>query len=92
MMWTLVERDTLFLYDKNEHLIFREHIPILFKRQMEKVGLTPFDSIKKADYPALLRIELDSALLLLDEISVERFYPDSAYTVNAIYPGFYLQK
>lgn len=92
MMWTLVERDTLFLYDKNEHLIFREHIPTLFKRQMEKVGLTPFDSIKKADYPALLRIELDSALLLLDEISVERFYPDSAYTVNAIYPGFYLQK
>lgn len=86
--------DGLFLLrdGKDGQILFSEDKDALLYRQMEKVGLSPTDSIPEASYPDILRLELDSALYVFDEIILFRRSPDSAYTVSNMGGGYYLKK
>lgn len=84
--------DTLYLYDADGKEVYKENAQILFDHQLKKAGLSPTDSIPEAAYSTILRIDLDSALFVLDEISISRYSPDSVYSVSYILPGYYLKK
>lgn len=84
--------DSFYLRDKDRTVIFGENMNTLLIRQMEKAGLAPTDSIPKEMYPTILRLDLDSALYVIGEISAFRSSPDSTYAVSYIGAGYYLKK
>lgn len=86
-MYLLCDEDSLFLHTPQGKLLFAASKDSLFNRQLRKVGLTPYDSIPEAVYPDLLKVELDSGVLLLEYIHCVR---DSMYHVNWITPQLYL--
>ena len=89
---SMIQMDTFYLCDKKQQILFEAERDSLLFRQMEKAGLAPADSIPEDLYPAILRLDLDSALYVLGEISVYRSSPDSAYTVSYMGGGYYLKK
>lgn len=91
-MYATSEKDTLYLYDTDGKEIFKADVQALFDRQLKKAGLSPTDSIPAAAYSAILRIDLDSALFVLNEISIYRYSSDSVYLVSYLQPGYYLKK
>ena len=91
-MYTSEQEDSISLYDKIGNLLYKENMDSLFTRQLEKVGLTPYDSIPVAVNPDFFSIEMDSALFILEEVSIRRSAKDSAYSVSYMTPGVYLKK
>lgn len=88
----VMNMDSFYLRDKDRTVIFGENMNTLLIRQMEKAGLAPTDSIPKEMYPTILRLDLDSALYVIGEISAFRSSPDSTYAVSYIGAGYYLKK
>lgn len=91
-MWASYSNDSLSLYSDNKQLIFKEDMKVLFNKQLSKAGLSPIDSIQEKAYSDLLCLEMDSALLMFETISIYRYSPDSTYTVSYMNPAFYLKK
>ncbi|RHJ81832.1 DUF4153 domain-containing protein [Parabacteroides sp. AM08-6] len=91
-MNAMIVRDTFYLYNENRNVILKENANELFARQLEKVGLKLTDSIPVAVYPELLRLDMDSALLVFDEISIRKYLTDSVYRVSNMGRGYYLKK
>lgn len=89
---TITPEGIFLLREKDMNVLFRADKNELLFRQMEKVGLSPADSIPEASYPDIVRLELDSALYVFGEIGVFRNSPDSAYTVSYAGGGYYLKK
>ncbi|RHJ91058.1 DUF4153 domain-containing protein [Parabacteroides bouchesdurhonensis] len=81
-------KDSTILYNADESILFAEQTDSLFYRQLRKVGLTPYDSIPESVYPDLLRIDMDSAALILDYIYFQR---DSVYQGVYMLPKCYLK-
>ena len=91
-MYVAMEEDTFRLYNEAGNLVYKESLASLLQKQLNKVGLTPTDSIPEKINPAFFCMEVDSALLIFDEISMNRMYKDSAYTINYMTSGVYLNK
>lgn len=87
-----VWNDTLFLYEGEETLLFKEEITRLFHNQMRKAGLFLTGPVPDSAFSALLQVEMDSALLILDAWFVTRNSPDSVYKVSYTSPAYYLKK
>lgn len=69
-------------------MLYSFNLDSLLSVQMKKAGLTHSDSIPKSSYSSLLKIELDSAMLVLGEL---RLRHDSVYKISNITPEFYLR-
>ena len=81
--------DTLTVYDADT-LVYREAYDVLLEKQLEKVGLSrTSDSIPESVYPDLLRIELDSSAIVLEQLNLRR---DSLFHVNYIEGAYYLKR
>ena len=83
------EERSLDLYSDKGVMLYSFNLDSLLSVQMKKAGLTHSDSIPKSSYSALLKIELDSALLILGELNLRH---DSVYKISHIAPEFYLKK
>lgn len=91
-MSSRIDDSRFSLYGPGSEILFEADMDSLFAGQMKKAGLAPTDSIPEELYPDLLRIDLDSALYVVGEISVRRNSKDSAYTVSYMGEGYYLKK
>lgn len=91
-MWTTISRDSLFLYDKTEKILYSESLFKFWNNQLEHAGLTPSDSIPQESYPSLLELEMDSAKLVFQTITLYRKCPDSICRISYITPAYYLTK
>ena len=80
---------SLDLYSEKGVMLYSFNLDSLLSVQMKKAGLTHSDSIPKSSYSALMKIELNSALLVLDELNLRH---DSVYKISHITPEFYLRK
>ena len=77
------------MYDADT-LVYREAYDVLLEKQLEKVGLSrSSDSIPESVYPDLLRIELDSSAIVLEQLNLRR---DSLFHVNYIEGAYYLKR
>ena len=83
------EERSLDLYSDKGVMLYSFNLDSLLSVQMKKAGLTHSDSIPKSSYSALLKIELDSALLVLGNLNLRH---DSVYKISVITPEFYLKK
>lgn len=83
------EKRFLDLYSDKGVMLYSFNLDSLLSVQMKKAGLTHSDSIPKSSYSALMKIELNSALLVLDELNLRH---DSVYKISHITPEFYLRK
>ena len=83
------EERSLDLYSDKGVMLYSLNLDSLLSVQMKKVGLTHSDSLPKSSYSALLKIELDSALLVLGNLNLRH---DSVYKISDIAPEFYLKK
>lgn len=92
LMWTNTEKDTLYLYDQDDKLLFKESLASLWDRQMKSAGLTHTDSIPQAYYPKLLMFDLDSAKLVFQMLTLHRNSDSSAYELSYISPAYYLKE
>lgn len=91
-MWTTIERDTFYIFNKAEETVYSEDISTFWNNQLSKAGIHPGDTIPEEAYPILLEFDMDSAKLVFQTISLYRSSPDSAYTVSYMTPACYLQK
>lgn len=91
-MWTTTLRDSLFLYDKAEKLLYSESLFKFWNNQLEQAGLAPFDSIPQESYPSLLELEIDSGKLVFQTIALYRICPDTICRISHITPAYYLTK
>lgn len=87
-----IQNDTFCLYNRDGEIFFQEELGQLVRQQLAKAGLSPTDSIPQEAYSTILQVDMDSALLVLDEISLYRFSKDSAYAVSYMGAGYYLKK
>lgn len=85
-------RDSVYLFSAENDTLFQSTISDLWKRQMAKAGLSPGDSIPEAAYPALLQVDLDSARLVLERISLFVNHTKDSTAVNYMEAGYYLKK
>lgn len=90
--YSRVQGDSLFLYDKQENVFFREDLQVLFERQTRKAGLQLTDSLTQEMDPAIFHIDLDSAAYIVGEISASRSPADSIYRASYMGGGYYLKK
>jgi len=88
-MYLRFGKDSVSLYKSGNILIYQDSKKQFFNKQLEKAGLTHSDTIPKASYSTLLKVELDSALLVLDRLNL---YHDSIYTITYMEGGYYLRK
>ena len=91
-MWTSVKRDTFYIFNKAEEIVYRENLFTFWSHQLEKAGINPGDTIPREAYPVLLEFEMDSAKLVFQTISLSRSLPDSVYKISYMTPAFYLEK
>lgn len=95
-MWIRETDDSLFFFDKDSKLIFRENIIELIERQLHKNGITSIDSVPPATYPKLLSLDLDSALLIFDQIVIHnrnyRQYSQEDLKPITVLPKYYIKK
>lgn len=87
-MWLSLNNDSLCLYDGKREL-YRESLDVLSRKQLNKIGLSPADTIPVSAYPALLCLDMDSASLVFKSITLLR---DSTYRITYLNAGYYLQK
>lgn len=91
-MFGVTVSDTFYLYDKEENIIFKENLADLLNRQLRKYGVASGDSIRCELYGPLLQLELDSALLVLENVYLFRYSQDSSYSISYMNPAYYLKK
>ncbi|WP_075558472.1 DUF4153 domain-containing protein [Parabacteroides timonensis] len=91
-MWTTIERDTFYIFNKAEETIYSEDISTFWNNQLSKASIQPGDTIPEEAFPILLEFDMDSAKLVFQTISLYRSSPDSAYRVSYMTPACYLQK
>lgn len=91
-MWATIQQDTFYIFNSKQDTIYTEAAASFWNNQLAKAGLTPFDSIPKTAIPVLLELEMDSAKLVFQSISLYRSARDSAYRVSYLNPAFYLEK
>lgn len=91
-MWTTLENNTFYIFNNENDTLYSENITTLWNRQMAKAGLQPTDSIPQEAFPILLELDMDSAKLVFQNISVMRISSDSTYRVSYLTPGYYLKK
>lgn len=87
-MWISQENDSLCLYDGKKEL-YRESLDVLSRKQLIKAGLSPADTIPVNAYPALLRLDMDSAALVFKSMMLDW---DSSYKITYLNAGYYLEK
>lgn len=87
-MWISQENDSLCLYEGKKEL-YRERLDVLLRNQLTKAGLSPADTIPVSAYPALLRLEMDSATLIFNSMML---YRHSTYKITNLDAGYYLKK
>lgn len=81
----------LRVYDSaKDTLVYQKPVEAFWSDQLRKVGLSGQDTIPETVYPELLRIELDSAMVILEEITVNRL--DASSEVRDIRGAYYLKK
>lgn len=84
-----VGADSLYIYE-GARLVYAESEKKFLERQFAGAGLgAECDSIPKAAYPRLLRLEMDSATVVFDYLVIER---DTAYSVGYLNGGMYLKR
>lgn len=88
-MYLRLGKDSVSLYKSGNVLIYQESKKEFLNKQLAKAGLTHLDTIPKISYSTLLKVELDSALLVLDRLNL---YHDSIYTISYAEGGYYLHK
>ena len=91
-MWTAIERDTFYIFNKAEETVYSEAISTFWNNQLSKAGIQPGDTIPEEAFPILLEFDMDSAKLVFQTISLYRSSSDSAYRVSYMTPACYLQK
>lgn len=91
-MFVSLDMDTLRLFDESDNILYQEDLASLLQKQLKKVGLTPADSVPEVIAPGFFCIEMDSALLVIEEVNMNRMYKDSAYTITYLLPGVYLNR
>lgn len=91
-MYVSFDVDTLRLFSGTGNVLYKEDLASLLQKQLKKIGLTPLDSIQEHIAPDFFCVEMDSALLIFDEISINRMNKNSAYTINYMTPSVYLNK
>lgn len=91
-MYMELDMDTFRLFDKTDNILYKEDLVSLLRKQLQKVGLTPTDSVPELIAPEFFRIEIDSALLVIEGVSLNRVYKDSAYKISYFLPAVYLKK
>ena len=89
---SVLEKDTFYLQTQDSLILFKMQKDTLLNRQLENAGLCAADSIPESAYPALLRLDLDSALYLFGSMYVHRVRQDSTYEITYMGDGYYLRK
>lgn len=83
-----VEHDSLHVY-RDSTLLYGNSLPNLLLSQMQKVGLSPGDTIRIRDFNRMLLIEMDSSAIFLDYMNLIR--EDGRYRITYTKPGIYLE-
>lgn len=86
------QQDSIFLYSPNNDTIYKAKAQTLFDEQLQKAGIVIGDTIPESAYLQILQINLDSAVFVLENISVSRDTVNHPYKVNYLTPGYYLKK
>jgi len=81
--------DSISLFDKDKMLLFSMPTRDFLNKQLMKCGLTHNDTIDAKDGKGLLKVELDSMILILDNMVLSR---DSLYRIENIEGGLLLKK
>ena len=81
--------DSISLFDKDKMLLFSMPTRDFLNKQLMKCGLTHNDTIDATDGKGLLKVELDSMILILDNMVLSR---DSLYRIENIEGGLLLKK
>ena len=81
--------DSISLFDKDKMLLFSMPTRDFLNKQLMKCGLTHNDTIDTTDGKGLLKVELDSMILILDNMVLSR---DSLYRIENIEGGLLLKK
>lgn len=91
-IWLETKDDSMYLYGRNDSLIIKENLNRFLEERLSALHLTNGDSIPVSLYAQILRIDMDSALFVFENMSLYRYSPDSAYKVGYVTPGYYLKK
>lgn len=91
-MWTTIERDSFYIFNKEEGLVYSESLSLFWDNQLTKAGVNSYDTIPREAFPILLEFNMDSTKLIFQTISLYRKSPDSAYKVSYVTPAYYLKK
>lgn len=83
-----VANDSLKVY-RDSTLLYQNSLPNLLLSQMQKVGLSPGDTIRIRDFNQMLLIEMDSSAIFLDYMNLIR--EDGRYRITYTKPGIYLE-
>lgn len=86
--WLWLEDRVISLYDREGTLIYQKSHEEFLDEQLRKVGLSRSDSIPESVYPDLLRIELDSSAIILEEFELRR---DTTLHLNYVLGAYYLK-
>ena len=89
---SVLEKDTFYLQTQDSLILFKMQKDTLLNRQLENAGLCAADSIPESAYPALLRLDLDSALYLFGNMYLHRVRQDSTYEITYMGDGYYLRE
>jgi hypothetical protein len=89
IMYMSLGKDSLWLYKKGNELIYSESNKVFLEKQLAKAGLTHSDSITSENGSAMLKVDLDSAQLVLQRLYLLH---DSGYTITYIDAAFYIHK
>lgn len=87
--WLSAIDDTIFIYDKEKGLVYQKPSAEFLEDQFRKVGLSQSDSIPDSVYQDLLRIDLDSSMVILEGLNLRK---DSIYHIFYIKGLCYLKQ
>ena len=88
-MYISYGKDSLWLYKKGNELVYSESNKVFLEKQLAKAGLTHSDSITSENGAAMLKVDLDSAQLVLQRLYLLH---DSGYSITYIDAAFYMHK
>lgn len=91
-MWLETKDDSMYLYSRNDSVIIKKDLNHFLAERLAALHLTDSDSIPVSLYAQILRIDMDSALFVFENMSLYRYSSDSAYKVGYVTPGYYLKK
>lgn len=89
IMYISYGKDSLWLYKKGNELVYSESNKVFLEKQLAKAGLTHSDSITSENGAAMMKVDLDSAQLVLQRLYLLH---DSGYSITYIDAAFYMHK